>query len=118
MQCFFLISNKQAALLCLLVFRIFSVNVSSKFSSSSVNSLQTSNKIVTIREKSHTTLPTIATGLLYKAALEVSMEPDVCLDFVCPVELSELLKITPSSKPSISPTSLRCLLRLTSPLWI
>lgn len=63
------------------VFTIFSVNVSSKFSSSSANSLRTSNKIVTVREKIHTIPSAIATGLLSnEAALEASLEPDVCVE--------------------------------------
>lgn len=77
--CISKISHKQAALLHLFVFTIFSVNVSSKFSSSSANSLLRSNKIVTFREKIHTIPSAIATGLLSnEAALEVSLEPDVC----------------------------------------
>ena len=46
-------------------------------------------------------LPIIITDVSSSAAaLEVSLEPDLCLDGFCPVDLSELTTAIVSSKPS------------------
>ena len=49
------------------------------------------NRIVSVREKIDGILPTIITDVSSsRAALEVSLEPDLYLDRFCPVKLSEL----------------------------